>query len=367
MPSIIPQDFAESQNPIQFFLDPPTVWEAMYADCKAATQSIDFEQYILNNDEVGQRFLKLFADKAAEGVQVRLLLDRVGSRSVYETEWVKAIKEKGGHVHFYGGRSWLNIFVPWRWFPRNHTKVMLIDSKIAYIGSACIEKDMSDWRDTQIRLVDILANDIKAEFQLTWNNVIERKKKKPYYASPSGKTWRYVVNQPRIMPNPIYRELLREIRHAKKAIYLATPYFVPPWPLRRALGRAVKRGVKVNIMMAEKSDVTLADNVSRSYFYRLLRKRINIFLYQKNVLHTKYAVIDDQWATIGSTNMDYLSLMHNREANVITSDEKVIDELESHFNNDLKDCIKVDKAYYKSIPLKTKIIGHLGRVMRRFL
>lgn len=354
-------------NPIRFYLDPASTWEAMLQDCAAAKESIDFEQYILNNDEIGQRFLKLFADKAAQGVQVRLLLDRVGSRSVYDTPLVKEIIQNGGDVHFYGGRSWLNIFVPWKWFPRNHTKVMLIDNRIVYIGSVCVEADMTGWRDTQMRLDGTLADDVKTEFQLTWNNVQERKRRKVYYASPVDKVWRYAVHQPRMLPNPIYRELLRKIRKATTEIILVTPYFVPPWPLRLALRKAVRRGVNVNIMMSEKSDVAIADEVARSYFPALLRHGINIFLYQKSLLHTKYAVIDNSWATIGSTNMDYLSLLHNREANVITSDHTTIDTLQTHFQNDLKECCKVDVAYWHALPVMIKIIGFIGRIMRRFL
>lgn len=355
------------EDKIRFYLDPASTWDAMYEDCAQATFSIDFEQYILNDDDVGKKFLKLFADKAAEGVKVRLLLDRVGSRSVYDTPEIKHLQANGGQVHFYGGRSWLNVFVPWKWFPRNHTKVMLIDERIVFIGSVCIEQGMAQWRDTQMRLDGILTEDIKAEFQLTWNNVQERKRREVYYASPADKAWRYAVHQPRMLPNPIYRELLRQIRQATKSVYLVTPYFVPPWPLRLALRKAVRRGVDVSIMISEKSDVAIADRVSRSYFPKLLKNGVKIFLYQKSVLHTKYAIIDDTWATLGSTNMDYLSLMHNREANVITTDKDVIAEMASHFSDDLKNCAKANKAYWKNIPFSVRIEGYLGRLLRRFL
>jgi len=367
MQSAFTPSSTEEMLPARFYLSPRETWDAMYDDCARATRSIDFEQYILNNDEAGQRFLKLFADKAAQGVRVRLLLDRVGSRSVYETERINDIIAKGGHVHFYGGRSWLNVFVPWRWFPRNHTKVMLIDDRIVYIGSACIEQVMADWRDTQMRFEDILVDDIRTEFQLTWNNVLERKRRRPYYASPVDKVWRYAVNQPRLLPNPIYRELLHKIRKSTTEVILATPYFVPPWPLRNALRRAVKRGVSVKVMISEKSDIPLADLVSRSYFVKLLRHGIQIYLYGKTNLHTKYAVIDEEWATLGSTNMDYLSLLHNREANVITSDRQTIDVLKGHFANDMKECRRADFAYVRTFTPLQKIIGYAGRLMRRFL
>ena len=352
---------------VSFYLDPASAWEAMLRDCAAATRSLDFEQYILNDDEIGKKFLRLFADKAKKGVKVRLLLDRVGSRSTYASPEIKTIRANGGQVHYYGGKSWLNVFVPWKWFPRNHAKVMLIDDRIVYIGSVCIDQSMANWRDTQMRLDGILAEDIKTEFQLTWNNVGERRRFKVFYASPAEKVWRYAVHQPRLTPNPIYRELLRRIRHAQKRILLATPYFVPPWPLRSALRKAVRRGVKVEVMISGKSDVGIADAVSRSYFPRLLKAGVDIYLYNPDILHTKYAVVDDEWATIGSTNMDYLSLLHNREANVITSDGETVRILQGHFENDLKVCEKADKAYWTSRPWTFKLAGRMGRLLRRFL
>jgi len=352
---------------VQFITRTQDIWDAMYQDCLNAEKSIEFEQYILRDDEAGHRFLRLFIDKVHMGVSVRLILDKIGSRQLYSSPLLKELRESGGRVYFYNSIGWQNLFRPDTWFPRNHSKMMLLDSKVCYLGSACIAEHMKGWRDTQMRFTGDLVKDVQKDFGRIWERLIKKARTLPSWSSDKTVNLRYIATRPRFLPNPIYKELLHEINHAQKNICLVTPYFLPPWRLRRALCEAVVRGVNVRVMMGEKTDVWIADYVSHSYFLEILKYDIKIFLYTETVMHAKYAIVDDKWATLGSTNMDYLSLVRNREANVIIRDRNIIAQLRKNFEEDLNHCRQVDKSYEKGLPILRRVIGYAGRSIRRIL
>lgn len=352
---------------IQYFTTPRATWDAMLADCRAATRSIEMEQYIVANDAVGNAFLDVFIEKQKSGVPVRLLLDRIGSRGVYDSPKINDLVAAGGQVRFYNPPQLSRIFKPVYWFPRNHTKTLLIDSEIAWIGGVCLEEAMADWRDSQIRFKGDAVLPIEEKFSLErirWRtrarNFIRRDRDLQLPLE-------YIVHRPRLGPNPIYRRMVRAIRGARSSVCLVTPYFLPPYGLRRAMRMAAKRGVKVHVMMSAATDAVIADCVSHSYFPWMYRKGIRISLYTKSMLHAKYVIVDDDWATIGSSNLDYLSLKHNREANVIVRDKAVIAVLRGHFNDDLAHCIDAGHDYWHNLPLMHRILGYLGRAIKKIL
>lgn len=355
-------------SPWAFYTSTESIWDAIYADCERAQKSIEFEQYILGNDASGWKFLTLFIEKAKAGLSVKLLLDGIGSRALLFSPLIEQLRQAGGEVHFYNLPKWLNLLMPLTWFPRSHTKTLMLDSQIVYIGSACVMDEMRHWRDTHIRLTDEdFARDVKAHFTAVWANISKKKRKFPFIASPKERAFRYVVSVPHFRPNPLYRELLLEIRSAKKRICLATPYFLPPRRLKRALRYAVRRGVDVQVIMGAETDVPLADLVARSYFKWLLRHKIKINLYQKTMQHAKYVIIDDHWATIGSMNMDYLSLERNREANTVVYDLQAIEALNDHFEQDLKNCRQASMTDWWDLPAHKKILAYMGRAIRGIL
>jgi len=352
---------------IRFFTSPRATWDAMRADISAAQKSVEMEQYILNNDDVGVGFMNLFLEKQRAGVQVRLLLDRVGSRTLYGSDYIRQLEEAGGQVRFYNPPLLKDLFRPARWFPRNHTKTLLIDSTIGWIGGVCIEAAMADWRDTMIRFTGPAVSMIEEKFHLErirWRARFKRFVKRD---RDERMPFEYIVHRPHLGPNPIYRRLVRAIREAKTSVDLVTPYFLPPFGLRRAIRLAAKRGVKVRVMMSEATDSPLADRVSHSYFPWMYRKGIRIFLYQKTMLHAKYAIVDDAWATIGSSNLDYLSLKHNREANILIRDPSIIATLRGHFDDDMKECIEAGHDYWHNLSWRHRVFGYLGRIMKKIL
>lgn len=339
------------------------VWDTMYEDCASATESIEFEQYILLDDAAGHRFLALFDQKARQGLRIKLLLDTVGSRKLELAPMVDSIRAHGGEVRFFNRIGMMSILMPWRIFPRDHCKTMIIDRKVAFVGSACMAAHMQHWRDTQVRLSGPIVADIARDFDTQWDHLGTGSATAPYISDEASDLV-YASSQPRTGPSPIYRALLSHLDAAKESIVLVTPYFVPPAAFRRALRRAVRRGVDVTLMLSERTDEPVMDCVSHSWLNHLLRHGIKILLYRPAVLHAKYAIVDGKWATIGSMNMDYLSLVRNREANLILADRTTIDGIEEQFEDDRVACISIDQSYWRAKPLWFKAAGFLGRALR---
>ncbi len=361
------QKDADNTAEFQFFYRTSDIWDAMYADCKAAKKSIEFEQYIIMDDYAGHRFLQLFAEKAQQGVKVRLMFDGVGSRGIMISKLLGDIRRAGGEVYFYNSLLSHRAFMPSHWLPRSHVKTLLVDGAIAHTGSACMWEIMEHWHEMHCRFTGAAVADVAAHFASVWN-AHDKNETIAGMAHPDMKaTSAYAVSRPSLGINSIYRELLQQIKAAQKTIRLVTPYFLPPRRLRRALVHAARRGVNVEILVSAKTDVPLADHVSHSYFPALLRHGIKIFLYPYQVLHAKYAIIDETWATIGSTNMDYLSLLHNREANLIIRVPEVLHELREASDAYIRDARQADMQYCHEIPFTERLTGYLGRCMKGVL
>ncbi len=357
----------DHEKDMTFYYRTSDIWDAMYADCEAAKTSIEFEQYIIMDDSAGKRFLELFATKAVQGVRVRLMFDGIGSRGILISPHLDKIRKAGGEVHFYNPLHSYRAFNPRRWLPRSHVKTMLIDGRIAHTGSACLWEIMEHWHELHCRFTGIGVADVARHFAQIWE--AEEKDERIHGTNPADLTAKagYAVSAPALHINPIYKQLLTQIKAAKSSVRLVTPYFLPPHRLRRALIKAARRGVRVEILMSAKTDVPLADHVSHSYFPGLLRHGIKLFLYPFQVLHAKYAIIDDAWATVGSTNMDYLSLLKNREANLIIRDHAALVDLRAASDAYLRDARTADMQYVHSIPWNQRLAGYLGRCVKEVL
>lgn len=331
---------SETYIPQTLYHSAEDTWRGLLADLSAAQSDISIEQYIFTDDEAGRPFFDLFIQKAREGVSVRLILDAVGSHTLRGSDTLLDMVEAGVQVYFYNEIGIDKILAPRRWFPRNHCKNFIIDRKLAYIGSTCVAEPMQGWRELHLRFDDADAvKDVQADFDSLWESM-ETGKRAPLSAPASfldadGHMLRYVSSRrPWRKANPLYRELLWRIEHAQGHIRLVTPYFMPPYRLRRALKRAVKRGVNVTLLMSEETDVKLADWIARFYYPRLMRAGVRIVLMLDHILHAKYMIVDDEWASIGSTNLDYLSFFRNREANVVLSDRGIIRDMIAVFDED---------------------------------
>lgn len=339
----------------------------MYQDCQNAMTSIEFEQYIFKNDVVGQRFMKLFIEKAAQGVKVLIIADMYGSSGFYGSDLVKNLRNSGGHFYFYNVISLWDIVRPWRWFPRTHIKTLLVDSSIAYTGGVCFDDQMKNWRDTHIRIMGPVVAQVRKAFDRTENIIGRKRLAQSLRTEDRCGEFVYLQSYPLFSWHIIYNEVIKAIGQARHQIYISTPFFAPNRRFRRLLRDAARRGVNVQLLVPAHSDVAVADWVGLSYARKLLEAGARIFHYQNSVLHCKTVVIDDQWATVGSTNMDVLSFFRNRESNLVIRNNSAIEELKQHFLTDLQHSQELTLERLGEKPRWKLYIGYCARLFKSFL
>lgn len=340
-------------------------WVRMAAACHKAKRTIDFEQYIVRNDPAGLNFLNLLADRARDGLRVRIILDAYGSRSLKGAPILTELEAAGAQVLFY------RPFRPWYWllpllyFPRTHAKLLYVDGDDGYLGSMCMAEYMRDWRDTQVCLHGQLADDAQNDFERLWADMTGTDTLPPHRPDIiHTETTTYVAQHPQARDYPIYRALIEAIDSARHHVRLATPYFFPPRHLRHALNRARARGVEVSLLLSHRTDVALADKVSRTLVGQWRNAGYKVLFYQPTVMHAKYAIIDDHWATLGSCNYDHLSLCFNREANIILRDPQDIAAIAQHFDTDSQQALPSPDRVHN---WRDRWIGRFGAVLARVL
>jgi cardiolipin synthase len=331
-------------------------WEAMYADCVVAKESILLEQYIFTHDAtIGQRFAYLLMQKAAEGVDVKILLDGAGSFKLYHSNVPRLLREAGAEVIFFKP---LKLHLAYRfksWFFRDHRKMLVVDGKIGHVGGVGINGRMKEWRDTHIRITGQVVTEIEEAFYHLRARTINRTPRRYPRRTDFDKTFHFVTNAPHYRRRYLYKSLVENIRTANKFIYITSPYFIPDIRIFRLLRLASKRGVDVRIITPLVSDHLAVDLASYSYFGLALRSGARIYTYIDQVLHAKSIIIDGEWASVGSSNLDNLSLLFNYEGNIVSTDKNFINQLMTHFHQDTAHSLEILRHHWRHRPLWQKI------------
>lgn len=342
-------------------------WNAMLEDCRRAEHTIELEQFIFTPDEFGQKMIDICAEKAKQGVDVKFLWDSAGSFSLWTLTSIDKVRESGIKLMFWKTLVPSYFSVPnfRSWFLRNHRRTLVIDHKVAYTGSMCIKDKMMGWRDTNVRLEGPVVKEMSNAFERMWHRA--NSQRLPKRVKSRDHQFRYVTNFPAPSRRHIYAELLEAIRSARKYIYITTPYFVPSRRLARVIKLAAHRGVDVKIIIPEKSDHYAIDIGARSYFQDLMESGVKIYLYYGNMIHSKSMVIDGEWASVGSMNLDRVSMFYNFEANIITRNSRFAEELASHFVHDMQNTKEVDYELWKNRFFVEKLPEIAIKVVRKFL
>ncbi len=343
----------ETTNSWKFSTTSAEAWKDMLASCEGAEETIDLEQFVFGpgSEDIVQEFLGILKRKAKEGVKIRLLLDAVGSFSFFKSKLPEELRESGIDVVFH--RAVLSPSFK-RFFPlllRDHRKLLVIDSKEIHIGGVIIEERARKWRDTSVMLRGALVASCCEIFTKTYNRA---KRMKPVGQVLSEKVqgeFYLAGNSFRLKDKILYHAMVHAIVEAKQTVYITTPYFSPPKNLRRALYFAKSRGADVRILLPKRSDNLISDIVGRFFYRKLLRRGIRIFQYTDAILHAKTMTVDSTWSTVGSCNLDWLSIWVNYELNVISTNRDFTTELQSHFKTDLENA--------EEVTLKTSLFRNL--------
>lgn len=306
----------------------------------AAQTTIRCETYIWAADAVGDRFRTALAHAAARGVTVRVLVDGVGSSALPDDYW-QELERAGGTVHVFNPLTFRHFSL------RNHRKLLLVDDAVAITGGLNIACDYdgdgvtSGWRDCGIELrVPAALVQLAASFDRLFRNhrigawLGHRLRRRPggrlFFARPPGPV---LLSGPRLVRNQFSRQLVQSLRHARH-VRIVSAYFVPGFRLRRALCAVARRGGTVELLLAGKTDVPLAQSAARSLYGPLLRAGVRVWEYQPQILHAKLAVIDDA-VSVGSANLDARSLSINYELTVHLPDARLAAEAAAMFAADL--------------------------------
>ena len=358
--------------------------EAMLTACKNAQKSIDLEQFIFVDDSIGRQFIDVCAERAAAGVQVRFLWDAAGSFSFYGSNLVNELQSKGISLLFFKTLipSFFSTTNYRSWYFRNHRRTLVIDDTIGFTGGIGIWEKMAGWRDTQVCIEGPVVKEMKEEFADMWRRAQgkklspeerkvhrqqEKRVRKRMYAIEHEPEFIYEANSPVPRRRLLYYRLIDAIRVAEKSIYITTPYFVPTQGLSRVLRLAAHRGVDVRIILPEASDHPIIDLAARSFFQSMFDAGVKIYQYKDNIIHAKTAIIDDMWSTVGTLNMDTISLLHNFEANLISTNVDFIAELKTYFLDDLSKSELVDATAWKKRLFLLKVPEFLVMGIRKFL
>lgn len=290
---------------------------------KAAKHSIRFEMYIYRADASGESFRTAFTQAAMRGVSVQLLLDGLGAGGLPSDYWTD-FRAAGGEVRIFNPLSVRGFLF------RNHRKLMLIDDAVAFVGGFNVGDEYDGdgvkhgWRDLgwEVHRPDAVQQ-LAAAFDRMFvaydlEHRLLRRMRHPLHRSTPHPRGPVLLGGPRLLRHPFGVSLRQGLQKAKN-VQLISGYFVPNFRLRRALKRVARRGGNVELILAGKSDVPIAQRAGRTYYGSLLRAGIKIYEYQPQILHAKLAVVDDV-VFVGSANLDIRSFGINYEVMVRVDD-----------------------------------------------
>jgi cardiolipin synthase A/B len=297
-------------------------YPTMLAAIARAERTVHFESYIYHSDQTGRRFGAALMERARAGVTVRLLVDAVGSMDL-EPSFIRELREAGVRFATFKPLSWK---VGWGLNRRDHRKILVVDGRTGFTGGlnigneyASVDEGGGGWHDMHARVEGPAVAELARLFRRTWlaaGGDVYPQIEEPAAESVAVDDTAFAVaigNEELRRRASIRRAYLHAMRRARESIHIANAYFIPDRGVRRVMANAVRRGVKVSIIVPEVSDLISVQYAGEHVFARLLKAGVRIFQWPERMMHAKTAVVDAVWAAIGSYNLDARSLFHNLE------------------------------------------------------
>lgn len=346
-PRSTPKEVQVEDDTVTIYTYGQDLYDAMLAAIDGAKHQIFFETYIWKGDEIGEAFKRALAAAADRGVEVYCIYDAFANLVVSPRfkRFPSNLTVLRFPIYNAGFRFW-----DFRHYGRDHRKILVVDDTVAFVGGYNIGAAYAtEWRDTHIALTGAAVWDLKRAFADFWN-LHRRNRLRPSEHAlllEAKSTWQAHVrlsrNVPRLMMFPIRAMYLDAIDRASERIWMTHAYFLPDQDFVDALLLAAGRGVDVRILLPHRSNHIVADWISRGYYGQLLEAGIRVFRYQGAMVHAKTSTIDGNWTTVGTANIDRLSLTGNYEINVEVIDESMARAMEEIFQLDLTNCVELTR------------------------
>jgi cardiolipin synthase A/B len=351
-------------------------FEAELEAIARAERSVNLEAYIFQRGEVAGRFVRALAERARAGVEVRLVLDAVGSFASWQS-YFKELTDAGGRVGWYHPLRWHT----WpRFNNRTHRELIIVDGRVGFVGGSGVAdhwlkpqgKGQRRWRDTMFRVEGDLVLGLQATFVENWleasGEVLAGEGFFPRLDDVEGGTSGFVVNSSPTSGGSTRVRILYQtlLAAARESVLITTPYFLPDRSARREMVRALGRGVRIEIVTpGVHSDHLLTRTSSRRLYGDLLKAGARVYEYQPGMIHAKTMVIDGAWAVVGTTNFDNRSFGLNDEVNIAAFDHKLSARVAEDFARDRAESREMSYEQWRGRPLWERAYEQLGRLLER--
>lgn len=385
-------------NRVTLLTDGQATYAAMFTAIQKAGDHINLESYIIEDDETGRAFADLLLKKHAEGVEVHVIYDSLGSMNTPDS-FFKRLRDGGIQVVEFNPVNPLKAGEKWQLINRDHRKILIVDGTVAIIGGINISKVYSSfplkrkknekapihWRDTDIQVEGPAVAEFQKLFLDTWAKqkgpVLSGQNFFPYQSPknalsaafntppvPKGKKVgsfdlkekgtalvRVVGSTPGELNRIPFIMYVSAISFSERSIHMTNSYFIPDDQIVKALADAAERGVDVRIILPGVTDSSLVLHAQRHHYAGLLKSGVKIYEHATSLLHAKTATIDSVWSTVGSTNMDFLSLLNNDEVNAVILSREFAAEMEKVFASDLANSRQITWDEWKNRPYVPRV------------
>lgn len=337
-------------NNVRLLRDAEENYPAWKEAIRDARQSVHFESYIIHDDDIGREFATLLAEKAREGVRVRVLYDWMGA--IARTGWTfwRRLRRAGVEVRCFNPPRVDSAF---GWLSRDHRKTIIVDSQIAFVTGLCVgrawagypERGIAPWRDTGVSIEGPAVPEVERAFASTWAASgaplpeSDLGNGGPAPAAEGDVALRIIASQPGVASTYRLDQLIAAV--ARESIWLTDAYFVGTSSYVQALCAAAADGVDVRLLLPRTGDVPFVRAISRAGYRTLIEAGVRVFEWNGPMLHAKTAVADGRWARVGSTNLNIASWVSNWELDVIVEDNGFAAEMQAMYLDDLSKATEI--------------------------
>ena len=370
-----------TNNQIKLLFSGEEKFDDLFNAIKQAKHHIHLEYFNFRNDSIAGVLFKHLSDKVKEGVEVRALFDAFGNSSnnrPLRNKHLEQIRKQGIQILKFDPLKfpWLNHVLS-----RDHRKIVIIDGKTGYLGGMNVADyyihglpEVGEWRDVHMRIEGDAVHALQKIFLDVWNkNSKENIGGEEYYPNIADipdsirQPIAIVDRKPRKTPKAMRRAYVKAIDAAEKNIQIINPYFVPTTSIRKALKRALKKGVEVEIMIPLKSDIVLTPEASFHVGNKLRKKGAKVYLFNDGFHHSKVMMVDSTFCTVGTSNLNSRSLRYDYETNAFIFSPITTHQLNDMFAIDKESSIPLTKEYWKQRSAWKKFVGWFGNLLTPFI